>query len=157
MIMTPNLRDEVKAAVEAGDCRAVSAAFDKLASDASAAAELRSLRGRLGRKADAQQVAPMAVAGQLVGLDLKLEKAFALAAARIKALQKRVAELEAAPAMVATGYKDGFRYLPGAHVERNGALYKCIRGTREAPGESDAWEAVSAGCVHYYTHPAAKR
>ena len=68
---------------------------------------------------------------------------------RIVELEKRIGELEKQPAMVAAGYKDGDRYLPGAWCERNGALYKSVRSTREKPGETDHWQAVSATRIHY--------
>lgn len=77
-----------------------------------------------------------------------VERVTRQAAERIKALEARVTKLESLPAMVASGHRDGDRYLPGAYVERNGALFRCTRATREKPGQSDHCAAVTAIKVH---------
>lgn len=65
-------------------------------------------------------------------------------ATRREALEKRIAELEARPAMKYRGVHDGgvSDYAAGDVVTCKGTLWFCLQATKAKPGESSAWKMM---------------
>jgi hypothetical protein len=74
-------------------------------------------------------------------LDMSQE-AFDAVASDLKALKKRVEELEAAPSVPPVEYKGVWRqgeYRKGNMVSWSGSIWHCNRTTEDKPASSDAW------------------
>lgn len=67
-------------------------------------------------------------------------------AARVAAIERRLAELERSPLRYDGPHETGKSYTRGTFVTARGSLWHCDTDTAERPGESDAWTlAVKRG------------
>lgn len=74
------------------------------------------------------------------GMADSMRDALGLHGKRVAALEQRIAELEARPALKYLGtHAHGKRYSPGECCTHRGSLWHANRTTTATPGESDDW------------------
>ena len=76
------------------------------------------------------------------------QRLFREVAERLRAIEQRIAALEAAPALVPGEFKAGAQYPAGAYATHRGCLWMAQKATAEAPGGQD-WQRILVSTIHY--------